>query len=110
MGQFNTLYCTKPNGLFTGSCNNIKIWLWIGYWWTIYKIYQDKIVSTCVYNLFFCSEYESTDSEYDVLQPMRKDDEGSKILNGVTITKAGTYTILLDSNLPLYFNNKYDTL
>lgn len=34
------------------------------------------------------SEYESTDSEYDVLQPMIKDEEGSKILNGVTITKA----------------------
>ncbi|VDI53953.1 DNA helicase INO80 [Mytilus galloprovincialis] len=34
------------------------------------------------------SECDSTDSDYDVLQPMVKDSEGSKILNGVTITKA----------------------
>ncbi|XP_060081949.1 chromatin-remodeling ATPase INO80-like [Ylistrum balloti] len=32
--------------------------------------------------------YDSTDSEYDLLQPCLRDDEGNKILNGITITKA----------------------
>lgn len=44
------------------------------------------------------SECDSTDSDYDVLQPMVKDSEGSKILNGVTITKAGMETFF--KNMP----------
>ncbi|XP_041352377.1 chromatin-remodeling ATPase INO80-like [Gigantopelta aegis] len=34
------------------------------------------------------SDVESTDTEVDVLRPCLKDEEGNKILNGITITKA----------------------
>ena len=45
-----------------------------------------------MYNILCYSDgYDSTDSENDPLHPCLHDDEGNKILNGITITKAGLY-------------------
>ena len=50
--------------------------------------YETFNVMACF--IFDCfSDVESTDTEVEILRPCLKDEEGNKILNGITITKAG---------------------